>query len=212
MYLDALYDFEYLFLIDKEKLIMINYYIHQIGNINDEKTYERLVKILKSRMICSRDFLEKNGFTFEDDHPAFKLDIPDDKKWMYYDDDIHKDRVSLSNPENRFIRKCIERKDKGNFTCFNYNYIAFAISKDVPLVPKEQTKGLALGEVQVFNKIDSEYIVGLVLPFSREQLFNEKINSTVETIYEVLENNHFPLDIYNYEGEVLKLKKAKKCK
>ena len=66
------------------------------------------------------------------------------------------------------------------------------------LVPKEHTKGLALGEVQVFNKIDSEYIVGLVLPFSHEQLFNEKINLTDETIYEVLEKNHFSLDIYNY--------------
>lgn len=149
---------------------MIDFYIHQIGNIKNEKTYERLISILKSQTISSRDFLEKQGIKFEYDNTSFKLDIPDDKKWTYYEEDIHKDRVSLSDPQNRFIKKAIERKDHQVFTCFDYDYIAFAVSKDVPLVPQEETYGLALGEVQVKDKIDSQYIVGLILPIAEEQL------------------------------------------
>lgn len=153
---------------------MIDYYIHQIGNIQNEKTYERLVSILKSQMICSRAFLEKQGIKFEYDNTSFELDIPDDKKWMYYEDDIHKDRVSLSDPQNRFIKKAIEKKDHKNFTCFDYGYIAFAVSRDVPLVPQEDTRGLALGEVQVKDKVDCQYIIGLILPIPVEQLQDEK--------------------------------------
>lgn len=191
---------------------MINYYIHQIGNINDKRTYERLINILKSKAICSRGFIEKEGINFEYGNPSFKLDIPEDKKWMYYDEDIHKNRVSLSDPENRFIKKCIDKKDEENYTCFNYNYIAFAISREVPIVPKEQTKGLAIGEVQVSNKIDLEYIEGLILPFSQEQLQHEEIKLFVDKIYEICEKNDLPLNIYNYAGELIKQKSSKKTK
>ena len=134
---------------------MIDFYIHQIGNIHHEKTYERLISILKSQTISSRDFLEKQGIKFENDNTSFKFDVPDEKKWMYYEDDIHKDRVSLSDPQNRFIKKSIERKDHQTFTCFDYDYIAFAVSRDVPLIPQEETHGLALGEVQVINITNS---------------------------------------------------------
>lgn len=186
---------------------MIDFFIHQIGNIQNDKTYERLVSILKSQMICSRGFLEKQGIKLEYDNTSFKLDIPDDKKWMYYEDDIHKDRVSLSDPRNRFIKKAIEKKDHQNFTCFDYDYIAFAVSRDVPLVPQEDTHGLALGEVQVKDKVDSQYIVGLILPITEEQLQDEKNIQIVEAFASVCEKNCFPLDIYNYEGILIGRKK-----
>ncbi len=186
---------------------MIDYYIHQIGNIQNEKTYERLLNILKSQMICSRDFLEKQGIKFEYDNKSFKLDIPDDKKWMYYEEDIHKDRVSLSDPQNRFIKKAIERKDHQTFTCFDYDYIAFAVSRDVPLVPQEETHGLALGEVQVKDKVDSQYIVGLILPITEEQMQDDKNVQIVEAFVGLCEKNGFPLDIYNYEGLLIGKKK-----
>lgn len=189
---------------------MIDFYIHQIGNIHNEKTYERLISILKSQMIGSRYFLEKQEIKFECDNTSFKLDIPDDKKWMYYEEDIHKDRVSLSDPQNRFIKKAIERKDHQTFTCFDYDYIAFAVSRDVPLVPQEETHGLTLGEVQVKDKIDSQYIVGLILPISEKQLQDEQNIQIIDMLADICENNGFPLDIYNYEGILLNEKKQTK--
>ncbi len=179
---------------------MIDFYIHQIGNIQNEKTYERLISILKSRTIGSRGYLERQGIKFNNDNASFKLDIPDNKKWMYYEEDIHKDRVSLSDPQNRFIKKAIEKKDHQMITCFDYDYIAFAVSRDVPLVPQEETHGLALGEVQVEDKIDSQYIVGLILPITEEQLQDEKNIQIVNAFVGICEKNSFPLDIYNYEG------------
>lgn len=190
---------------------MLDYYIHQIGDINNEKTYERLLNILKSKMICSRDFLEKQGIKFEYDNTSFKLDIPDDKKWMYYEEDIHKDRVSLSDPQNRFIKKAIEKKDHQNFTCFDYDYIAFAVSRDVPIVTSEKTHGLALGEVQVQDKIDTQYIVGLILPITEEQLQGKNID-IVNAFAEICEQNSFPLNIYNYEGILISEKQRNKSK
>lgn len=126
---------------------------------------------------------------------------------MYYEDDIHKDRVSLSDPQNRFIKKSIERKDHQTFTCFDYDYIAFAVSRDVPLIPQEETHGLALGEVQVKDKIDSQYIVGLILPIPEEQLQDEQNVQVINMFANICENNGFPLDIYNYEGVLLDKKK-----
>ena len=183
---------------------MIDFYIHQIGNINNKKTYERLNKIFQSKVIASRDYLEKNGISFSYDNASFKLDIPQGKEWIYYDDDIHKDRVSLSDPQNRFIKKAIKLKDHQSFTCFDYDYIALAVSKDVPIIAKEETKGLALGEVQVKNKIDIDFIVGLILPISKEQLADEKIHMFVDAIFELCMKNGISLNIYNYEGELLK--------
>ena len=72
--------------------------------------------------------------------------------------------------------------------------------------------GLALGEVQVSNKIDLEYIEGLILPFSQEQLQHEEIKLFVDKIYEICEKNNLPLNIYNYEGELIKQKSSKKSK
>ena len=186
---------------------MVDFYIHQIGNIQNEKTYERFISILKSQTISSRDFLEKQGIKFEYDNASFKLDIPENKKWMYYEEDIHKDRVSLFDPQNRFIKKAIEKKDHQMLTCFDYDYIAFGVSKDVPLVPQEETNGLALGEVQVKDKVDSQYIVGLILPITEEQMQDEKIIQIVEAFASLCEENGFPLDIYNYEGVLLDKKK-----
>lgn len=188
---------------------MIDYYIHQIGDIKNEKTYSRLLSILNSKMICSRGFLEKQGIIFDYDNTSFKLNISEDKKWMYYEEDIHKDRVSLSDPHNDFIRKAIEKKDHHNYTCFDYDYIGFAISREVPIVSQYETQGLALGEVQVNNKIDSEYIVGLILPFSDEELQDENNIQIIDTIAKICEKNDFPLDIYNYEGKLIRQKTKK---
>ena len=185
---------------------MIDFYIHQIGDVSNEKTYERLIKILQSKVIGSRDYLEKNNISFNYENTSFELKISKGKEWMYYDEDIHKDRVSLSNPENRFIKRAIERKDHKSFTCFDYDYIAIAVSKDIPILSNEETKGLSLGEVQVKDKVDSKYIVGLILPFSKEQLEDEKVNMLINIISEICMKNDFPLDIYNYEGELLKEK------
>ena len=49
---------------EKEGLQMIDYYIHQIGNINAKRTYERLINILKSKAIYnlykySNEFIRK---------------------------------------------------------------------------------------------------------------------------------------------------------
>lgn len=189
---------------------MIDCYIHQIGSIHNEKTYERLVSILKSQMICSRDYLEKQGINFEYDNKSFKLDISEDKKWMHYEDDIHKDRVSLSDPQNRFIKKAIEKKDHRSITCFDYSYIAFAVSRDVPLVQSQETYGLSLGEVQVKDKIDSQYIVGLIIPISEEQLQDEKTIQIIDAFINVCEKNGLPLDIYNYEGILIGEKRKAK--
>ena len=93
------------------------------------------------------------------------------------------------------------------FTCFDYDYIAFAVSRDVPLVPQEETHGLALGEVQVKDKVDSQYIVGLILPITEEQMRDEKNIQIVEAFASLCEKNGFPLDIYNYEGVLLDKKK-----
>ena len=122
-------------------------------------------------------------------------------------EDIHKDRVSLSDPQNRFIKKAIEKKDHQMFTCFDYDYIAFAVSRDVPLVPQEETHGLDLGEVQVKDKVDSQYIVGLILPITEEQMQDEKNVQIVEAFVSLCEKNGFPLDIYNYEGLLIGKKK-----
>ena len=189
---------------------MIDFYIHQIGNIQNEKTYERLISILKSKTISSRDFLEKQGIKFENDNASFKLDIPENKKWMYYEEDIHKDRVSLSDPQNGFIKKAIEKKDHQMFTCFDYDYIAFAVSRDVPLVSQEETHGLALGEVQVKDKVDSQYIVGLILPITEEQLQDEHNIQIVNAFVSICEQNDFPLDIYNYDGVLIGKKRQAK--
>ena len=166
-----------------------------------------MISILRSQTISSRDFLEKQEIKFENDNASFKLDVPENKKWMYYEEDIHKDRVSLSDPQNRFIKKSIEKKDHQMFTCFDYDYIAFAVSRDVPLVPQEETHGLALGEVQVKDKVDSQYIVGLILPITEEQMQDEKNIQIVEAFASLCEKNGFPLDIYNYEGVLLDKKK-----
>ena len=36
---------------------------------------KKLLSILKSKTICSRDYLEKQGIKLENDNPSFKLDI-----------------------------------------------------------------------------------------------------------------------------------------
>ncbi len=188
---------------------MQEYYIHQIGNINNIKTYDRLRKILQSRFIASRDYLEKNRISFDYDNTTFELNIPDGKKYMYYSDDIHKDRVSLSDPNNRFIKNAIEKKDHAIFTCFDYDNIAFAVSKDMEILPREKTKGLALGEVQVEEKVDSDYISAIIVPIEDEKI-NVNYSRLLDVISSICEENSFPLDIINYEGVLLRSRQNNK--
>jgi len=186
----------------------LEYYIHQIGSIKEKSTYERLISILKNKVIASRDYMEKSGIEFIDYNLPFQLDISNEKETMYYTDDIHKDRVSLSDPENKFIKVAINVQDHRFITCFDYDYIAFAVSRDVSIVPEQETKGLAFGEVQVKDKIDSDYIMGLILPFSKQQLLDERCVEIIEKVADICNQNNFPLDIYNYDGDLLKGKKT----
>ena len=63
------------------------------------------------------------------------------------------------------------------------------------------------GEIQVKDKIDSQYIVGLILPIPEEQLQDEKNIQIVDAFVNVCEKNGLPLDIYNYEGILISKKK-----
>lgn len=191
---------------------MIDYYIHQIGDISSPETYKRLKSILDNRCICSRKKMEELGIEHNYEKSSFKLDIPPEKEWMYYTDDIHKDKVSLSDPSNRFIQRSIERKYHRDFTCFDYNYIGIAISKDIETIPKELTHGLAVGEVQVQDLISEDYIEGLILSFCGEALTNKTTLEIIDAIATLCERCELPLTIYNYEGNVIKEKTSKKTK
>ena len=187
---------------------MEDYYIHQIGNMYDEKTYQTLVSILKNKTIASRDYLSRElGILIKDDERPFDGKIPRNE-FYYITDDEHKDRVSLSDPNDKLVKKSIERKSHSTWTCFDYNNIAFRISKNIEplLIPTEETKYLVPGEVQVRDKIDSDYIVGLILPITEEQLQDEKNIQIIDAIAKICEKNDFPLDIYNYEGELIREK------
>ena len=189
----------------------MDFYIHQIGNINSKETYDRLFLILNSKIIASRLFLKNNGMRQVIGNPVFELIIPNGKEWMYYEDDIHANRVSLSDPQNRFIKAAIRKKDHQEITCFDYDYMGIAISRDICIVPQEKTKGLAFGEVQVEEKIEKEYIIGLIIPISKEELQREEIKLYLGKIIEMCEENNFPLDIYNYEGKkIFETKKERK--
>lgn len=191
---------------------MLEYYIHQIGDISDSKTYNRLKLILAAKCIYSRKKLEEMGLVYSSGNSPFKFDIPHEKEYKYYMDDIHFDRVSLSDPNNKFIKKAIRMKSHKVINCFDYNYIAFAISKDIKVVPSEETHGLELGEVQVQDLVSEEYIKGIILPFEKKDLYNENILKIVDMISEFCNKKGMPLDIYNYEGELLKEKTNKKAK
>lgn len=187
---------------------MLTCYIHQIGNINNPKTYETLMSILRTKMISSRVFLEKEfGIVINDNERPFDGNLPKNDFYIITDE-LHKDRVSLSDPNNELVKKSIERKSHSTWTCFDYDNIAFAISKHIEplLVPHTEMKGIVPGEVQVKDKIDSEYIIGLILPLSQEQLLDKNNMSFVDKISEMCKQNNFPLDIYNYEGELIKRK------
>ena len=191
---------------------MLDYYIHQIGDINNPETYNRLKSILDTKFIHSRKKLKEVGIIHNYENKSYKLNIPPEKEHMYYMDDIHYDRVSLSDPNNRFIKHAIKRKDHNSFTCFDYNYIAFAISKDIKIVSSEETHSLALGEIQVQDSIGEEFNKGIILPFEVDDLNNENILKIIDMISVLCDKSGIPLDIYNYKGELLKKKSNKKIK
>ncbi len=192
---------------------MLDCYIHQIGKINDEKTYKTLLSILKSRVICSRAYLKNNlGIIIRNEERPFDGKIP--KNEFYYDtNEKHKEVVSLSDSNDRLVKKSIEKKSHATWTCFDYDNIAIAVSKEIEILSmsSEDMKYLVPGEVQVKDKIDSEYFIGLLLPISKEQLQDETYCEIVNIIAKICEE-YLPLNIYNYEGELLKEKSNKKIK
>ena len=88
----------------------MDYYIHQIGDLNNSRTIEKLISILEQKTICSREILERKGINYEYNNRSFRLDISKNKRGLFYDNNIHKDRVSLSDPYNRFIARAIKKK------------------------------------------------------------------------------------------------------
>lgn len=179
---------------------MINYYFHQLGYIYDFDTLDKLASILDLGAIGSRVYLEKNGIKYKS---SFKLDIPYDKEWLYYPDGVHEDRVSLSDPNNRFVRRSIERKDSSQVACYSYNFLTLLVSRDVPIVSSENTKGLALGEVQVMDRIDNSYIIGILVPFDDNALLDERNLNIIENIKNICKFRNYELNIYNYDGKIL---------
>lgn len=192
---------------------MLDCYIHQIGKINDEKTYKTLLSILYNKMIASREYLKNNlGIIIKDEERPFDGKIP--KNEFYYDTaEKHKDVVSLSDSNDRLVKKSIEKKSHAAWTCFDYDNIAIGISKEIVTltISPEDLKYLVPGEVQVRDKIDSEYFIGLLLPISKEQLQDKTYCEIVDIIAKMCEE-YLPLNIYNYDGELLKEKTNKKTK
>ncbi len=176
-------------------------YLHQIGNVNSFKTYEKLISILRLGCISSRKELENNGIKNDYDSSTFKLEVPKGKEWMYYSVDIHFDRVSLSNANNEFIRTAIELRDHANFSCFDYNNIGIVFSSQIDpiLIDKDETKGLALGEVQVKEKLDLKFATGLVVPYELEELENATTYTIVDTLSLLCINAGYNLPIINYD-------------
>ena len=68
---------------------MLDYYIHQIGDINNPETYNRLKSILDTKFIHSRKKLKEVGIIHNYENKSYKLNIPPEKEHMYYMDDIH---------------------------------------------------------------------------------------------------------------------------
>ena len=168
--------------------------------IYDFDTLDKLASILDLGAIGSRVYLEKNGIKYKS---SFKLDIPYDKEWLYYPDGVHEDRVSLSDPNNRFVRRSIERKDSSQVACYSYNFLTLLVSRDVPIVSSENTKGLALGEVQVIDRIDNSYIIGILVPFDDNALLDERNLNIIENIKNICKFRNYELNIYNYDGKIL---------
>jgi hypothetical protein len=93
------------------RVVILDFYIHQIGSLYDEISYERLNSILTSGAIYSRKLLEQKGITIGLENKAFELQIPKEKECYYYQDDIHKDKVSLLGPYNHFAKILINQNN-----------------------------------------------------------------------------------------------------
>lgn len=180
---------------------MEDFYIHQIGAIDNLETYKRLQKILEIGSLYSRKKMDELGIDYSSLEPVFCLNIKEGEEYKYYNEDIHYDIVSMSDPSNRFLQKAINKKIE--FDCFNPNFIALAISKDITpfLVKKEEMHGAAIGEVQIKECVNKNFIKGLILPLenncSRENL------KLLEKLQRLCLECNFYLPIYNYEGNYL---------
>lgn len=178
---------------------MTDFFIHAIGEVTEELTYERLKSILNDKAIYSRKRISeiKNETIGKND---YGLKIPKEKEWMYYDEDIHYDMISLHDTNNHFIKKAIEKDVE--FSCFRPTKIAFAISRDVPILDEKETKGTDIGEVQVKGEIPAFYINGIIIP-SEKYISEEVKQKLIEVINKICDDNDFSLPILNYKGDIL---------
>lgn len=179
---------------------MLDCYIHQIGSMYDVETYNRLKQILNKGFIGSRKVLDENGISY---NSPYKLNIKKEKENLYVDDSEHYDRVSLFDTNNRWIKSAIKHHSN-MLDCFSPNFIAIKISKDIFSNLCEDTDGLAIGEVQVRNIIEKRYINGIVVPDRIESQDYEKYNYFVDFIMRIIIENGYQLNIYNYNGELIK--------
>ena len=96
----------------------------------------------------------------------------------------------------RLVKKSIEKKSHATWTCFDYDNIAIAISKEIITlaISSEDLKYLVPSEVQIKDKISSEYFIGLLLPISKEQLQDKTYCEIVDIIAKICEE-YLPLNI-----------------
>ncbi|MEG0826643.1 MAG: hypothetical protein RR404_04165, partial [Bacilli bacterium] len=180
---------------------MIDFYIHQLGDRIYSKSYEKLEAILKEKGIYSRKTLKEKGILPTDS--PFKLNISDDKKKMYYNEDIHENIVSLFNPNHYFIEIAVKKQIQ--LDCFNPSYISFGISKEIEskLISINETRGVSMGEVQVEGAIESKYISCIILPVSSNTMENNTLDKLIKYICDICTKNAFDLPIYDYSGKCL---------
>lgn len=186
--------------------ILNNIYIHAIGEVNEEKTYDRIVSILKYKNIYSRQKMDELGIQY-DGANTYGLEIPSGKEFMFYSDDIHYDVISLHDPQHHLINRIIKKNKE--FGCFRPTKIALAISRDIPVLPINETKGIDIGEVQVKDLIPVNYIVGIIIP-NNEYLSPEVQQQLCEILKQKFESEGFNLPIYDYQGNVIYQPEPKK--
>lgn len=181
-------------------------YIHAIGEVNEERTYDRIASILKYKNIYSRQKMDELGIQYKGTN-AYGLEIPPGKEFMFYSDDIHYKVISLHDPQHHLINRIIKMNKE--FGCFRPTKIALAISREVPVLPINETKGIDIGEVQVKDLISLNYIVGIIIP-TNKYLSQETQLQLCEILKQKFESEGLILPIYDYEGNVIYQSESKK--
>lgn len=179
--------------------VLYSFYIHAIGEVNDENTYKRLLSILKQKNIYSRQKMDELGIKHNGAN-SYGLEITKENQDMFYNEDIHYNVISLHDPSNHLINRVIKKNKE--FGCFRPTKIALAISKDIPILPTSETKGIDIGEVQVRDSISIDYVVGIIIP-NNEYLTPDIQQLLCESLSQKFESEGLTLPIYDYQGNIL---------